>query len=109
MSIIIAIFLALGIFFFVVGVVGLLRLPDVYSRMHATTKCDTLGAGMILVGLMLYHGIAADSAKLAIIIMFILLTNPASAHVVAKAAYQNKMPMAEGSFELDLTGEDDSA
>lgn len=45
----ITIFLAGGIFFYMVGVLGLVRLPDVFTRMHATTKCDTMGAGLILI------------------------------------------------------------
>jgi len=47
-------FMVGGLFFFFVGTVGLIRLPDVLTRMHATTKCDTLGAGLIVVGVVLY-------------------------------------------------------
>lgn len=103
MSIIIIPLLVAGIFFFVIGVVGLLRLPDVYSRMHATTKCDTLGAGLILFALALYSGVSNASIKLLFMIAFIWLTNPTAAHVIARAAYRNKVPVCEGSYELDKT------
>ncbi len=107
MNILVIISLAAGIFFFAVGVIGLLRLPDVFCRMHATTKCDTLGAGLVLFALMLYHGLfTAESIKLFFIIMFIWLTNPTSAHIIAKAAYRNNAQMAPGSFDLDYTKEE---
>ena len=93
-----------GIFFFSIGVIGLLRLPDAYSRMHATTKCDTLGAGLILFALALYSGFTPASVKLVLLIGFIWVTNPTSAHVIARAAYRsNDVPLCEGSFSLDRT------
>lgn len=79
-----------GSFFFLVGTIGLIRLPDAFTRMHATTKCDTLGAGMILVSLMVYQGFHMISLKLFIILLFIWLTNPTAAHIIAKAAYNSQ-------------------
>jgi multicomponent Na+:H+ antiporter subunit G len=106
LNIIIVLFLAAGIFFFAVGVIGLLRLPDVFCRMHATTKCDTLGAGLMLFALILYHGFSPDSIKLIFIIVFIWLTNPTAAHIIAKASYRNNVEMVEGSFDLDYCEEE---
>jgi len=103
---IIIIFLLAGLFFFTVGVVGLLRLPDVYCRMHATTKCDTLGAGLMLFALMIYHGLSPDTFKLAFIIAFIWVTNPTAAHIISKASYRDKVAMVEGSFEIDTCEEE---
>lgn len=80
------IFLAGGLFFLMVGTVGLLRLPDVYTRLHAVTKCDTLGVGLVLISLLLQSSLPA-ALKLGLIIIFVLITNPTSAHVIAKAAY----------------------
>lgn len=105
MDILIGVFLVAGLFFFIVGVVGLLRLPDVFCRLHATTKCDTLGAGLILFALVLDHGLALESVKLLLIILFIWLANPTAAHVIARSSYNRKVPMVEGSFELDYTKE----
>jgi len=79
-----------GSFFFLVGTVGLIRLPDAFTRMHATTKCDTLGAGLILVALMIYQGFHMISVKLFVILLFIWLTNPTAAHIIAKAAYNSQ-------------------
>jgi multicomponent Na+:H+ antiporter subunit G len=78
-----------GSFFFLVGTIGLIRLPDAFTRMHATTKCDTLGAGMILVSLMIFQGFHMISVKLFIILLFIWITNPTAAHIIAKAAYNS--------------------
>lgn len=104
-DVLVMLFIAAGVFFFVVGVAGLLRLPDVYCRLHATTKCDTLGAGLILFGLALHAGVSVDSVKLLLMIMFIWLTNPTASHIIAQAAYRNKVPVAPGTFELDRVKE----
>jgi multicomponent Na+:H+ antiporter subunit G len=80
-----------GAFFFIVGTVGLMRMPDAYCRMHATTKCDTLGTGLLLVGLMILQGFSIVSAKLFVILVFVWLTNPTAAHIIAKAAYSTGM------------------
>lgn len=77
-----------GLFFFFVGTVGLIRLPDVLTRMHATTKCDTLGAGLIVLGVVLYLGFTFASLKALLILAFIWLTNPTAAHIIAKAVVQ---------------------
>lgn len=105
MTAVIILFLVAGIFFFLVGVAGLLRLPDVYCRLHATTKCDTLGAGLILFALALYSGVSGTSMKLILMIIFVWLTNPTAAHVISRAAYRNSVEVCEGSYELDKTGE----
>lgn len=76
-----------GTFFFLVGVVGLIRMPDVFTRMHATTKCDTMGAGLIFFGLIVWQGITFTSLNMVLIILFIWLTNPTAAHYIAKSAY----------------------
>ncbi len=88
-TIFIVFFLSTGVFFFAVGTVGLLRLPDPFSRMHATTKCDTLGEGLILLALIVYFGPTLVSVKLLLIIVFIWLTNPTAAHIIARASYHN--------------------
>lgn len=98
----IAIFFLLGGFFFLlVGVVGLLRLPDVYTRMHAMGKCDTLGAGMILIALMLLIADITNITKLVLIGIMIATINPIITHLIAKTAYNRGTPMAEGSFLIN--------
>ena len=87
LDIISVILLFAGAFFFMTGSIGLNRLVDVYTRLHATTKCDTLGQALILVGVILYEGWTLTSIKLFFIIIFVLATNPTAAHALAKGAY----------------------
>jgi multicomponent Na+:H+ antiporter subunit G len=86
-DIFIVFFLASGTFFFFVGVIGLLRMPDVFTRMHATTKCDTMGAGLIFLGLILWKGFTLVSLMIFLVLLFIWITNPTAAHYIAKSAY----------------------
>jgi len=88
-----------GLFFLSVGVVGLIRLPDTYTRLHATTKCDTMGAGLVLLALALQSDFTV-AAKLIIITLFIWVTNPTAAHVIAKAAWVTGFPPIK-KFERD--------
>ena len=91
---------AAGIFFFFAGTVGLIRLPDVYTRIHAPTKCDTLGAGSILLGLMLYEGISFTTFKLFFVLVFFLMANPTGAHVLARGSYKHLIrPCKETVFD----------
>ncbi len=102
----IAILLIAGVFFFFVGVVGLLRLPDVYTRLHATTKCDTLGAGLILLALILAQPFDVSSLKIVFIIIFIWITHPTAAHMTARASYYTSMPHDETTGFIDATKEE---
>lgn len=77
-----------GLFFMVVGAIGLLRLPDFYTRLHATSKTDTLGIGLIFIGLIFFSGLTQATLKLILIIVFIFFTSPVSAHAIAKAAFK---------------------
>lgn len=80
-------FLLAGLFFLVVGAIGVLRLPDFYTRLHAMGKCDTLGLLLSLLGLMLYEGASFLTLKLLLIWIFILLANPTATHALSRAAY----------------------
>lgn len=90
-NILIALFLIGGLFFFLVGTVGLIRLPDVFTRMHATTKSDTLGAGLIIVAAMIHLGWDIVVIKLLFILIFIWITNPTAAHIISKAVYHKEV------------------
>lgn len=78
--------LAAGGLFCVVGAVGLIRMPDFYTRVHAASVTDTLGAGLILLGLVLQAGLTLVSAKLAIIGLLVFFTSPAAGHALVRAA-----------------------
>lgn len=98
----VAVFFLLGGFFFlIVGVIGLIRLPDVYTRMHALGKCDTLGTGMVLIGLMFLVQDVTNITKLLLIMAMIITINPVVTHLIAKTAYNRGTPMAEGSFLIN--------
>ncbi len=75
-----------GAGFCLVGGLGLMRLPDVYTRMHAAGITDTMGAGLIVLGLILQGGFTLVSVKLALIMLFIVFTSPTSTHALAQAA-----------------------
>lgn len=75
-----------GVFFAIVGGIGLLRMPDFYTRMHAAGITDTLGAGLILLGLMLQAGWTLITVKLLLILAFLWLTSPTASHALVRAA-----------------------
>jgi len=80
------VFLAGGAFFCLLGGIGLIRMPDFYTRMHAASVTETLGAGLILLGLILHAGLTLVAAKLVIMGLLILLASPTASHALAKAA-----------------------
>lgn len=81
-----------GLFFSLVAAVGLVRLPDVYARAHATSKSDTLGAGLALAAAALAMDSRAASLKVAILVAFVLVTNPVAAHAITRSAYLRDVP-----------------
>jgi len=83
--------LILGSFFAVSGGVGLLRFPDFFSRLHPAGVTDTLGAALILIGLMFQAGFSLISVKLIMILAFLLLTTPTATHAVAKSALHGNL------------------
>ena len=94
--------LVAGGIFSMIGGLGLLRLPDVYARMHASGISDTLGAGLILAGLMVQGGFSQVTVKLILILVFLLYTSPASTYALANAAYNLGLkPLLGGKKEQD--------
>ena len=81
-----------GLVFILLGVAGVLRLPDFYSRLHAMGKCDTLGVGLVLLALALYEGVSLSSVKLLLISIFIALANPTATHALGRAALRAGLP-----------------
>ena len=84
----------------IVGGVGMLRFPDLYTRMHAASVTDTGGAGLVLFGLMLQGGLSLVTVKLVLILWFLLFTGPVASHVLAKAALHGRLePMVHDREE----------
>ena len=104
---VISFLLLAGLFFLLVGSIGLLRLKDVYSRMHATTKGTTLGIAGILLAFLLYlrHFGIASGLKEVILILFFLLTAPVGAHMISRAAYWTGVELWTGTVTDELKGE----
>lgn len=99
--------LGLGGLVMLAGAVGVLRFPDFYTRLHAAGKADTLGQGLILLGLAIPAGLGIVSFKLALIILFIFVLNPTATHALARGAWiiglepwgRKPAPEADGSDE----------
>ena len=78
--------LLLSLFFTLVSTVGVLRLPDVYSRAHTASQADTLGAGFGIAGVVLSLGVGTATVKAILLLVFIFVTNPTAAHAIARSA-----------------------
>jgi multicomponent Na+:H+ antiporter subunit G len=89
-----------GSFFAIVGGLGIVRLPDFFSRLHGGGVTDTMGAGLIMIGLMLQSGFALATVKLLMILLFLLVTSPTACHALAQSA------LAHGLEPLSLNHED---
>ena len=87
---------AVGASFFLAGTVGMLRFPDVYTRLHAMTKADNLGMGFVVLGIALVAPHWTDAVKLVAAWALILLAATTAAHVVARAAYHEGIVPEEG-------------
>lgn len=79
-----------GSFFLIVGAIGLVRLPDFFSRMHAAGVTDTGGAGLVLLGLMVQGGLTLVTVKLFFLLVFLWFTSPTACHALAKAAVHQR-------------------
>lgn len=76
----------LGTFFYITGTIGLLRLPDLYSRLHALTKADNLGLGLLVLGLLPWAADFFQALKLVLIWVLVLMAGATGAHLIAKRA-----------------------
>ncbi|MCT8971258.1 monovalent cation/H(+) antiporter subunit G [Microbaculum marinisediminis] len=79
-------FLAIGSFFLVVGALGLIRMPDVFTRMHATSVSDTVGAGFLILGMIVQAGFTLVTVKLLFILAIFFFTGPLATHALARGA-----------------------
>ena len=86
-----------GAAFALLAAIGVLRMPDVFTRMQASTKASTLGLACLLIGAALQLGDFASFIRVVSIAAFVLLTTPVAAHVIARAAYLAEVPLWEGT------------
>lgn len=99
------IFIGIGLAFDFFGCLGLIRLPDVYNRLQASTKCVTLGTCSILFGTALVTRFSGTGTKCLLCIFFLLLTSPVAAHAIARGAHRAGIKLWEGSV-VDKYAED---
>lgn len=86
-----------GAFFSLLAAIGVLRMPDVFTRMQASTKASTLGLGLLLIGAALQLGDFASFIRVTSIGAFVLLTTPVAGHVIARASYLADVPLWKGT------------
>lgn len=82
-------FIACGVLALLIGSLGLLRLPDVYCRIHAVGMIDTAGASFIILGMIIHEGFTLVTVKLVLIGVFMFFTSPIATHAVAQVAYKS--------------------
>ena len=93
-----------GTVFMLIAAIGLLRLPDLYNRMHAVTKAGTLGVGLLLVSAAVAFGDVSVIARALVALLFILLTAPVAAHMIGRAGYLGNVSLWEGTAFDDWGG-----
>ncbi|MBL7069578.1 MAG: Na+/H+ antiporter subunit G [Candidatus Omnitrophica bacterium] len=92
------VFIVIGLIFDFFGCLGLVRLPDVYNRLQASTKCVTFGTCSIMFGTFLILGVTAGGIKALVCVVFLLLTAPVSAHVLARGAHISRVKLCDKSI-----------
>lgn len=107
MSLLVASLLVLGALFMLLAGFGLVRLPDLYLRMSATSKAATLGAALMLSGAALHFGSAAAAGRALVIVAFLFLTAPLAAHAIGRAGYRRGSPLWAGTRVDELASVDD--
>lgn len=103
-QIVAALFLLLGAGLMLLAALGLLRMPDLPTRMHATTKAGVLGAGLMLLGTAVYFADLGITARALAVMAFIVITAPVAAHLIGRAAYFVGVPLWEKTVVDELKG-----
>ena len=101
-GILVSILVVVGASLVLVASLGLVRLPDLYTRMHASTKPATLGVSLVVAALALHAGDLGIAVRALLIVLFFLLTAPVAAHRLAHAAYRAGVPRWHGTVRDDL-------
>lgn len=99
--------MVLGVLLVLIAGIGILRMPDLYTRMSASTKASTLGLGLILLGTAVTFGSFGIASRAVATIVFVMLTAPVSAHLMGRAAYTNGVKPWEGTRLDELAGQYD--
>lgn len=105
-AVVISLIILGGVFFTLTASIGLIRLPDVYTRMHAASKTGTVGSGLMFLAVGLHSGDIATFERALAGFVFFILTAPISAHLLAKAAHKAGYPLHSVSVRDDLEKDD---
>ena len=98
MDILAVIFMTAGLFFLIVAAIGVVRLPDVYSRSHAVSLTDSLGAFLMLIGVALHEGLGKNTLKILVVLALLYILNPVIAHATIRAALRSGLkPWEKGN------------
>ncbi len=97
--------IVIGLMFDLFGCIGLIRMPDVYNRLQAATKCVTLGTFSIMLGVFAIYGFTAVGIKAILCGIFLLITSPTAAHALSRGAYISGVKLCKESV-VDRYGED---
>lgn len=101
-ALLVSLLIVLGSALVLVACVGVLRLPDLYTRMHASTKPATLGVSLVVAGLAVHTAELGIAVRAGLIVLFLLLTAPVAAHRLGSAAYRAGVPRWSGTVRDDL-------
>lgn len=88
-----ALFMLGGMVFFIGSAIGMLRLPDFYTRIHASGNSETLGCDLAFIGLIIYEGPTLTALKMAFVFLIVFMANPIGSHILSKAAYKSGHPV----------------
>lgn len=91
MIILVYIFLGLGIFFGILGNIGVIQFPDVYTRLQASSKCSVTSLLSILIALMILKGFTPITGRILVITLFFLISSPVASHIIGRRAWEEKI------------------
>lgn len=100
------IIMIIGGVFALIGAIGVLRMPDVYNRIHSQTICVVGGAILILLSIVLLKGVSMYSLKALIIAVFLFVTNPVGSHAIARAAHKSGVDLCPESIGDELRSDE---
>jgi len=100
--------IGIGVFFMLVASIGVLRMPDIFLRMSASSKASTLGVTSLLMATALHFGELGVTSRALATVIFILLTAPVAAHILGRAAYFVNVPLWQRTWVDELRGERDT-
>ena len=104
-----AVLMIIGTVFMLLAGIGILRMPDLFLRMSATTKAATLGVSFFVLALAVYFGNLGITSRAVATIIFVLLTAPVAAHMIGRAAYLGSIPLCKETVVDDLSGRYDQS